>query len=47
MKKIGKNLYRSTIQIKSGGTTGNVTFRVWGRDDRGGAQQTIRTYPLH
>jgi flagellar hook assembly protein FlgD len=47
MTKVGTNTYRSTIRMKTGGGAGPVTFKVWGRDTKGGAQASTKVYTLH
>ena len=45
--KTGTYTYSATIRLKSTGRAGTVGFRVWGRDSKGGAQQTTASFALH
>jgi len=47
MTKVGTTTYRSTIRMKTGGSAGPVTFKVWGRDIKGGAQASSKVFALH
>ncbi len=39
--------YKATITLKTGGGTGNVTFKVVAADKDGRKQRTARAYPIH
>ncbi len=47
MTRTGTYTYKATIKLKSTGKAGQVAFKVWGIDTKGGTQQTISTYTLH
>ena len=47
MTRTGTYTYKATIKLKSTGKAGQVAFKVWGMDTKGGTQQTISTYALH
>ena len=46
MSKIDPRSSRTTITLKTGGSAGTVTFKVWGRDRDGRAQFTKLALPL-
>ncbi len=47
MVKTGTDTYKVTFKLKSGGSKGQVTFRVKGRDIDGGKQSTLAVYAIH
>jgi flagellar hook assembly protein FlgD len=47
LTKTGTYTYRAVIRMKTTGSTGTVSFKVWGRDTMGGAQATTKAFPLH
>jgi flagellar hook assembly protein FlgD len=47
LTKTGTYTYRSIITLKTTGSTGTVSFMVWGRDTKGGSQATTKAFPLH
>ena len=47
LSKTGTYTYKATIRMKTTGSTGPVSFKVWGRDTNGGAQATTRVFTLH
>jgi flagellar hook assembly protein FlgD len=46
MTKVDSRVSKVTITLKTGGTTGLVTFKVWARDYDGRIQATKRAFPL-
>ncbi len=46
MTKVDSRVSKVTITLKTGGTTGVVTFKVWARDYDGRIQATKRAFPL-
>jgi flagellar hook assembly protein FlgD len=47
MTETGTYTYKVTFRLKKTGKAGKVSFKVWGRDVKGGTQATTRTYVLH
>ncbi|MBA3235603.1 MAG: hypothetical protein H0T59_06385, partial [Chloroflexi bacterium] len=47
MVKTGTNTYKVTFKLKSGGSKGQVTFKVKGRDIDDGKQSTLAVYAIH
>ena len=47
MTRTGTYTYKASIRLKSTGQAGSVSFRVWGRDTKSGAQQTRKAFALH
>jgi len=47
MVRTGTYTYKVTFRLKSAGSTGTVSFRVNGRDTKGGLQATSVAYKLH
>jgi hypothetical protein len=47
LSRVSGSTYRATIQLRTGGSAGAVTFKVRGTDVTGTTQQTARAYPLH
>ena len=45
--RTGTYTYKATFRLKSSGSTGTVSFRVNGRDIKGGLQATSVAYKLH
>jgi len=45
--KLSSTTYRATIKLKTGGSTGTVTFKASGKDIAGATQSTRRAFPLH
>jgi hypothetical protein len=45
--RTSSNTYRASIRLKTGGSTGSVTFKASGKDIGGSAQVTRRAFPLH
>jgi flagellar hook assembly protein FlgD len=45
--KIATNTYKATFTIKTGGSSGTITFKVMGKDTGGGINRTYRSYQLH
>ena len=45
MTKVSGHTYKVTIRLKSSGQAGTVTFKVSGRDTKGGSQSTTVTLP--
>jgi flagellar hook assembly protein FlgD len=46
MTKVDSRNFKATITLKSGGTAGKVTFKVWAHDYDGRTQATSRVLPL-
>ena len=46
LTKTGTYTYRVTLVLKKGGTSGNLTIKILGKDVKGQSQRTIRTFPL-
>jgi flagellar hook assembly protein FlgD len=46
MSKVDPRTWRSTVTLKTGGSAGTVTFKVWARDADGRSQFTKRAMPL-
>jgi len=45
--KLSSTTYRATLKLKTGGSTGTVSFKASGQDAGGATQTTRRTFPLH
>jgi flagellar hook assembly protein FlgD len=46
MTKVDSRNFRATLTLKSGGSAGKVTFKVWAKDYDGRSQATSRVLPL-
>jgi hypothetical protein len=46
MSRVDPRSSRATITLKTGGSAGTVTFKVWARDTDGRAQFTKLALPL-
>ncbi len=47
LARVSGSTYRATIKLRSGGSSGTVSFKVTGVDVAGATQRTTRAYPLH
>jgi hypothetical protein len=47
MTKVSTYGYKATVTLKSGGTIGNVTFKVVAKDKDGRSQKTSKAFAIH
>jgi len=47
MVRTGTYTYKATFRLKSGGAAGTLGFRVYGRDVKGGVNNTSASYTIH
>ena len=46
MTRVDSRTFRATFTLKTGGSAGSVTFKVWAKDYDGRSQATIKRLPL-